>query len=197
MIHDQEQSCGLPTPPRRLRRRPFHGSLIDGAFVFSIPHIIVGLILLICAIEDTFSSATGPDVTLWLIALIWNGVAGRAVWFGLIRPIIYRSLVVNGEVCCGIVIEKNIKRSWRGKPRSLEIRYQFDPTRMYSCRASGPINGSVIVVNNADWDDAYEGQPVTVLFDRRNPRWNICYNFANYEVDQSQHLGDGSGNRLL
>ena len=112
-------------------------------------------------------------LTLW--AVFWNGVLSFFVYAIWVKPIRARLLYKNGEATAGKLLRKRMST---GKSSTYYVGYRFkDPY-------SGQDYESEIQVWKADdWAQAVEGQPVTVLFAKGNPKRSTVYEFGGYRVE--------------
>jgi hypothetical protein len=108
--------------------------------------------------------------------LAWNGMIWGMYWFMYVRPWRQRKLVRDGVVAVGRVLAVT---SWPEKSRvAYKVRYEFDP---YFSGEQGT-RGSKTVRYPLSAADVQVGETLTVLYDRRKPRRNLLYRFADYRV---------------
>jgi hypothetical protein len=111
-------------------------------------------------------------LALW--AGFWNTVIGAFVYQCWVKPLRTRMLYKHGEAAAGTVLRK---RTRTGKSTSYYVTYSFlDP---YSGRS---IETEMLVWNAVDWQPITEGQAVTVLFSRNNPKRSTVYECGGYRV---------------
>jgi hypothetical protein len=113
-------------------------------------------------------------LALW--AGFWNGILSVFVYQFWVKPIRTRLLYKYGASTSGKLLHK---RESTGKSTTYYVSYRFsDPF-------SGHEYESEIQVWKAeDWQQAVEGQPVTVLFAQNNPKRSTVYEFGGYRVDE-------------
>jgi len=112
-------------------------------------------------------------VTLW--AIFWNGVLSIFVYQIWVKPIRARLLYKNGDSTAGKLLKKRVQT---GKSSAYYVSYRFNE----------PVSGQqyeseILVWSHDSWLQAVEGQPVTVLFARNNPKRSTVYEFGGYRVD--------------
>lgn len=111
---------------------------------------------------------------LTVILLFWNVVVSIITYQLWVKPLQSRFLYINGQATNGTVISK---RSYKGKSTAYYVTYSFqDP---YSGKE---FEREMAVWRSADWQRAVQGQSVTVLFSRNNPKRSTVYEFGGYEV---------------
>ena len=112
-------------------------------------------------------------LSLW--ALFWNGVLSIFVYQIWVKPLRVRRLYQFGNSTSGKLLHKRMRT---GKSSTYYVSYRFnDPF-------SSQIYESEIQVWKADdWQQAVEGQPVTVLFAQNNPKRSTVYEFGGYRIE--------------
>jgi hypothetical protein len=113
------------------------------------------------------------SLTLW--AGFWNGVLSIFVYQIWIKPLRARQLYKYGNSTSGKLLSRRVRT---GKSSSYYVSYRFnDPL-------SGQVYESEIQVwNTEDWQQAVEGQAVTVLFAQNNPKRSTVYEFGGYRIE--------------
>lgn len=112
-------------------------------------------------------------LTLW--ACFWNGILSIFVYQIWVKPLRTRMLFKYGESTPGTLLRK---RANTGKSTTYYVSYRFnDP---YSGQ---PYESEIVVWKTDDWREAREGQPVTVLYSRNNPKRSTVYEFGGYRVE--------------
>jgi hypothetical protein len=112
-------------------------------------------------------------LTLW--AGFWNGVLSIFVYQIWVKPIRARRLYKYGASTAGKLLHK---RARTGKSSSYYVSYHFnDP---FSGQA---YESEILVWKLEDWQQAVEGQPVTVLFAQTNPKRSTVYEFGGYRIE--------------
>jgi hypothetical protein len=112
-------------------------------------------------------------LSLW--AVFWNGVLSIFVYQIWVKPLRVRRLYQCGDFTAGKLLHKRVRT---GKSSTYYVSYRFnDPF-------SGQVYESEIQVWKADdWQQAVEGQPVTVLFAHNNPQRSTVYEFGGYRIE--------------
>lgn len=123
----------------------------------------------------TGSSLWGEIGALTLWASFWNLIISIFLYQYWVKPLRARMLYRNGEATAGTLLRKRVQK---GKTSTYYVSYKFnDPF-------SGKVFESEIQVwNPAEWHLAMEGQPVTVLYSRDNPKRSTVYEFGGYRVE--------------
>ena len=112
-------------------------------------------------------------LVLW--AGFWNGVLSVFVYQLWVKPIRARLLYKYGASTSGKLLHKRVSR---GKSSTYYVSYRFnDPF------TGQEYNSEIQVWNAEDWQQAMEGQPVTVLFAQNNPKRSTVYEFGGYRVE--------------
>ncbi len=181
-------------PPRKVRRRApsaLRSAALSGvagvvinlqtplSFLFLAPTLF-GLSLfyrLIKLVSEVMSSRGGPSpkpltdaLPLLIVTLIWNAVALGMAWEGFVKPLIYRRLVVYGQPAVARVTAVTLRS------KTCSISYLFYPEKGFALIGTAE-------VQRDDWVDGRKlNAEITVLFFRRNPKWNIPYRHSGYEV---------------
>jgi hypothetical protein len=118
-------------------------------------------------------------LTLW--AVFWNGVLSVFVYALWVKPIRTRLLYKNGESTAGQLVSKRVRT---GKSSSYYVSYRFkDPF------SNQDYESEILVWKADDWAQAVEGQPVTVLFAKDNPKRSTVYEFGGYRVEGADSRG--------
>jgi hypothetical protein len=112
-------------------------------------------------------------LTLW--ACFWNGILSVFVYQFWVKPIRARLLYKYGASTPGKLLHKRVRT---GKSSTYYVSYRFnDPF-------SGQVYESEIQVWKAeDWQQAVQGQPVTVLYAQNNPKRSTVYEFGGYWIE--------------
>ena len=148
--------------------------------------------------------ATNPPVTVHYFAIgpmkhtalresgsLWSGIGFMALWTGFwnlvvfifvyqfwIKPSQAKRLYRYGEAATGTVLDKRLSatRSSTRKP-TYYVSYEFrEPS------SGQTLQNEIQVWNPAAWEQAEDGQIITVLYLRDNPRQNTAYEFGGYRV---------------
>lgn len=124
-----------------------------------------------------FNAYDGGELAiLAVMGILFTGLTSASWWLGQVKPLIYRSLVINGAVCPGWLLDLTSI----DKMSYYVLRYTYQPEGA-GVRDRDPITASMTVACE-NWIGADEGQPVTVLYDPKRPKRSVVYEFADYEV---------------
>jgi hypothetical protein len=102
---------------------------------------------------------------------------GMFIYQSWITPRRRRLLYQEGEATAGTIVRKRARRS---KSTTYYVTSRFDDP--YSGK---PIETEMLVWKADDWELAKEGESVTVLYSKDNPRRNVVYEYGGYCVDGS------------
>jgi len=114
---------------------------------------------------------------IWKLALamiFWNLVVGVFVYQLWVKPLRARWLYKYGETVTGTLLRKRMETR---KSAYYYITYSFH--HPYSGQT---LEKEIEVWHEPLWNLAVEGQPVTVLFSRNNPKYSTVYEFGGYQV---------------
>jgi hypothetical protein len=125
-------------------------------------------------LSRSFSDYIRHRYPMWFWALFWNAIMSVFLYVAWVAPIRSRNLVRFGEPVGGQITGKN---TIRGKSTTYRLNYEFIPLGDHQ-----PRKGSIAVNTQRLFDQATEGQNVTVLYDPNRPGRNVAYEFGDYVV---------------
>jgi hypothetical protein len=108
-------------------------------------------------------------------AAFWNSIMFAFIYQFWVKPLRVRWLYRHGDTVPGTLTKKRVRT---GKSTSYYVSYAFNPP------FSGErIESEIEVWKRGNWDQAVEGQPVTVLYSGANPKRSTVYEYGGYRVD--------------
>jgi hypothetical protein len=125
-------------------------------------------------LSRTFGGYVRYRYPMWFWALFWNGIVSIFLYTAWVVPTHNRNLVRFGDPVAGQITGKNIMR---GKSTTYRLKYEFTPIGDHHAR-----KGSTTVATKPQFDQATEGQNVTILYDPNRPGRNVAYEFGDYVV---------------
>jgi hypothetical protein len=125
-------------------------------------------------LSRTFGGHVCHRYPIWLCALFWNSIISVFLYIAWVVPIRNRNLVRFGDPVGGQITGKSVIR---GKSTTYRLDYEFTPIGDHQ-----PRKGSIAVAAKAIFDQAIEGQNVTVLYNPSRPGRNVAYEFSDYVV---------------
>ena len=174
---DVESELKLP-PPRKVRRRRGRGLPIKLAHLIFMPFILAGMIFILGVYAAALDILDGrkPVSSIWpliFFCLVWNAFTAIFVWRLYVLPFVNRWLVVHGHATVGHITAFT-HGSRGGEP---EVQYEF------STKDGRAWKQNALVQSMAAWKELREGNTVIdVMYSPRNPKRNIPYICADYEV---------------
>ncbi len=139
----------------------------------------------LAGMPDTHPVLTGPGFAPYselgfviIFTIFWDMFVGFVAWTVYVVPVVNRNLVVSGVPAVGRVVDK--KMNIGSKTTSCVVTYEFVPERVGIQQAS-PITGKT-TVTSADYSLVREGEPVTILYKRDQPKTNLLYKGAEFEA---------------
>jgi hypothetical protein len=109
---------------------------------------------------------------LGLFSLFWNGIMSAFVYMLWIHPIRQRLLVRNGDTAPGTITRRT---ETRGKGTTYTLCYTFR-TRF------GEVIETKSNVSQAGYHAAFEGAPVTVIYNPSRPKRSVPYEYSDFLV---------------
>ena len=114
-------------------------------------------------------------------AVLWNAFLVFIVWVVIGPPLRARRLIALGVPVVGRVQSATVAPNQRGELSGV-VFYEFVPAE--AGVGGKPVTGSTAIQKKPDVR-LEQGDPLTVLYDPRNPKRNVAYQFAGYQADLS------------
>jgi hypothetical protein len=113
----------------------------------------------------------------------WDGLLLLGFWPTCVRPLIQRGLMQHGIATVGEITGKEMRRA---KYTTYTIRYRYRTPPLPVRDAVRPSEERewqrAMTVVESDYSAISEGTRVTVLYNRRWPRWSLVYRCAPYQA---------------
>jgi hypothetical protein len=142
--------------------------------------ILFGLFFLrqlINGLSEVLQDASGqPQKSIYdllplvFITLVWNSIVISGIWDWLVKPLIYRRLVMCGQPTVGRITGASLGS------KTCTISYQFFPEKGI------PALGKAEVPLNIWQELGGLNAEITVLYFPQRDRWNVPYRCSGYEV---------------